>query len=209
MAIITACFYIYFEQKAEKREAVESKTNHFIAQVLKGRISVYQFLRAPSEDGATKVRTDFKDLENQVKMLIPTLSLKENIQLANEIVELTQKYVSSFNTFYSQKISEFNNGNIKESPEVAALIKEMVQVGVKLEEKLAQINESAINLKWEAESDMTLTLIIISILAVTLFVIISILLSNQIIQSINNFQNGLLSFFSYVNKESSTVEVLA
>ena len=52
-------------------------------------------------------------------------------------------------------------------------------------------------------------LIAIAILAMILFFgIFSMLLSNQLINAINNFQKGLLSFFSYVNKENTNVEML-
>ena len=51
-------------------------------------------------------------------------------------------------------------------------------------------------------------LIILALVSIVLFVSFSTLLSNQIINTINNFQNGLLSFFKYVNKESSSVEML-
>ena len=208
MIVVTSCFYLFFEKKAEKRESVALQTDHFIQQVLKGRISVYQFLRVPSEESANKVKNDFKELDNEVKSLILELSQKENIEVANEILDLSSKYIANFNSFSSKKITEFNNGNLKESPEILAIIKEMVAVGVKLEEKLETINTSANKLKWEAETNMETTLIILAILAVIFFVSFSLLLSNQIIQSITNFQNGLLSFFSYVNKETSTVEVL-
>ena len=208
MIIITSCFYLYFEKKAEKREDIAGKTDHFIQQVLKGRISVYQFLRSPSEDNANKVRVDFKDLDNEVKSLIQELSKKENIELANEILDLSSKYISSFNNFSSKKIVEFNNGNLKETSEIISTIKEMSEIGVKLEEKLNIINESATKSKFEAEEDMETSLIILALLAIVFFVSFSIFLSNQIIQSISNFQNGLLSFFSYVNKESSNVEIL-
>jgi methyl-accepting chemotaxis protein len=89
-----------------------------------------------------------------------------------------------------------------------AIIKEMVEKGLMLEEKLTKINENAIELKANAEQTMSNVLIAIAIIAILFFVSFSILLSNQLIKSLDNFQNGLLSFFGYVNKENKNVEML-
>ena len=192
----------------EKREMVVTETHAFIEQVLKGRISVYQFLRVPTEEASKKVKEDFKKLHNSVEFLIPNLSVQENINTANEILNLTQKYVASFEEFASKRITEYNNGSLKESAEVLAIIKNMVEIGLKLEKELEQINQSANELKTESKNTMINFLIILALVSIVVFVVFSTLLSNQIINTINNFQNGLLSFFKYLNKESSSVEIL-
>jgi methyl-accepting chemotaxis protein len=55
---------------------------------------------------------------------------------------------------------------------------------------------------------MDSVLVIIAVISILFFVTFSVLLSNQLINSLNNFQKGLLSFFGYVNKENSSVEML-
>jgi hypothetical protein len=55
---------------------------------------------------------------------------------------------------------------------------------------------------------MTLVLILIAIISIIIFLTFSIILSNQLINSLKNFQKGLLSFFGYVNKENKNVEML-
>uniref|UniRef100_UPI0040486BA6 methyl-accepting chemotaxis protein n=1 Tax=Aliarcobacter sp. TaxID=2321116 RepID=UPI0040486BA6 len=208
IVIISALVFSYFNSISEKRINTAIQTDLFIQQVLKGRISVYQFLRVPSEQSAQKVKTDFKEFDKSVSALLPHLSEKENIDLANEILVLSEQYISNFDKFYGKKITEYNNGIYKEGTEVLSIIKEMVQKGLKLEEKLAHINENAMELKLQSEKTMSNVLIAIAVIAIIFFVAFSILLSNQLINSINNFQKGLLSFFSYVSKESSNVEML-
>ena len=83
--------------------------------------------------------------------LKPNLTEKENIDLANEIINLSEQYIENFEKFYSKRITEYNNGALKESPEILAITKDMVQVGFKLEEKLAHINKNAMELKESAE----------------------------------------------------------
>lgn len=191
IVIISALVFSYFNSISEKRINTAIQTDLFIQQVLKGRISVYQFLRVPSEQSAQKVKTDFKEFDKSVSALLPHLSEKENIDLANEILVLSEQYISNFDKFYGKKITEYNNGIYKEGTEVLSIIKEMVQKGLKLEEKLAHINENAMELKLQSEKTMSNVLIAIAVIAIVFFVAFSILLSNQLINSINNFQKGL------------------
>jgi methyl-accepting chemotaxis protein len=208
IVIISAFVFSYFNGISNKRVDTAIQTDIFIQQVLKGRISVYQFLRSPSEESAQKVKNDFKELDNSVLELKPRLTEKENLDLSDEILDLSQGYITSFDNFYAKKITEHNNNILKESPEILSTIKELGKKGLTLEEKLSLVNKNAMELKIKAERTMSNVLIFIAISAIIFFVIFSILLSNQLINSLNNFQNGLLSFFGYVNKENSTVEML-
>ncbi|MGE4383908.1 MAG: methyl-accepting chemotaxis protein [Arcobacter sp.] len=208
IVIVSALVYSYFNGVSNGRIHVASQTDLFVQQLLKGRISVYQFLRIPTEQSAQSVRDEFKKFDEYVKALKPKLTEKENIDLANEITDLSKSYINSFDKFYSKKIKEFNNDILKENEEIKAIIKEMVEIGLELEKKLSHINENAIELKNSADKTMDNVLVIIAIISILFFVTFSLILSNQLINSLNNFQKGLLSFFGYVNKESSSVEML-
>ncbi|MFY9089969.1 methyl-accepting chemotaxis protein [Arcobacter aquimarinus] len=208
IVIICAFVFSYFNQITNQRIKTSIQTDVFIQQVLKGRISVYQFLRVPSEENAQKVKTDFKELNNSVESLKPSLTEKENIDLSNQILKLSTDYISNFDKFYQIRIDDYNKGVQNESEEILAIIKQMVNVGLELEEKLAHINKNAVELKSKSEKTMTTVLILIAIISIMIFVTFSIILSNQLINSLKNFQNGLLSFFGYVNKENSNVEML-
>ena len=208
IVIVCAFVFSYFNQITNQRIKTATQTDVFIQHVLKGRISVYQFLRVPSEQNAQKVKSDFKELDNSVENLKPLLTKKENIDLSNQILKLSADYISNFDKFYQKRINDYNNGIQNESAEILAIIKQMVSVGLELEEKLALINKNAIELKSKSEKTMTMVLILIAIISIMIFVSFSIILSNQLINSLKNFQNGLLSFFGYVNKENSNVEML-
>ena len=136
IVIVSAFVYSHFNSVAEGRINVASQTDTLIQQLLKGRISVYQFLRTPSEQTAQNVRADFKKFDEFLNKLKPQLQEKENIDLANNILDLSKEYINSFDKFYSKKIDEYNNNILKEGSQTLAIIKEMVDVGLKLEEKL-------------------------------------------------------------------------
>ena len=208
IVIVCALVFSYFNQINNQRIKTATQTDIFIQQVLKGRISVYQFLRVPSEQNAQKVKSDFKELDNFVENLKPFLTEKENIELSNQILELSADYISNFDKFYQKRISDYNSGIQNESDEISTIIKQMVTVGLELEEKLALMNKNTIELKSKSEKTMTLVLILIAIISIIIFLTFSIILSNQLINSLKNFQKGLLSFFGYVNKENKNVEML-
>ena len=208
IVIVCALVFSYFNQINNQRIKTATQTDIFIQQVLKGRISVYQFLRVPSEQSAQKVKSDFKELDDFVKNLKPFLTEKENIDLSNQILKLSADYISNFDKFYQKRISDYNNGIQDESDEISSIIKQMVTVGLELEEKLALMNKNTIELKSKSEKTMTIVLILIAIISIIIFLTFSIILSNQLINSLKNFQKGLLSFFGYVNKENKNVEML-
>ncbi len=206
--IILGIVFTHYNNLVNSRVAAASQTDVFIQQVLKGRISVYQFLRVPSTQKADKVREDFKILDNQVSTLKPHLSLKENRDVCDEILSLSQKYIQYFDEFAQLRINDFNNGIEKESSNISTIIGTMAKTGLVLEKKLALINKSAIELKDEAQVELTNVLLIISIISLIIFIIISIIISNIIVNSLNEFSLGLNSFFSYLNRESKDTNLL-
>ncbi|PRM87728.1 chemotaxis protein [Aliarcobacter cryaerophilus] len=208
IVIVCGLVFSYFNQISNQRIKTATQTDIFIQQVLKGRISVYQFLRVPSEQNVQKVKSDFKELDNFVENLKPLLTEKENIDLSNQILKLSADYIANFDKFYQKRISDYNSGIQKESDEISTIIKQMVSVGLELEEKLALMNKNTIELKSKSEKTMTTVLILIAIISIIIFLTFSIILSNQLINSLKNFQKGLLSFFGYVNKENTNVEML-
>ena len=208
IVIVCALVFSYFNQINNQRIKTATQTDIFIQQVLKGRISVYQFLRVPSEQSAQKVKSDFKELDDFVKNLKPFLTEKENIDLSDQILKLSADYISNFDKLYQKRISDYNSGIQNESDEISTIIKQMVTVGLELEEKLALMNKNTIELKSKSEKNMSLVLILIAIISIIIFLTFSIILSNQLINSLKNFQKGLLSFFGYVNKENKNVEML-
>ena len=83
--VLVGNIYTHYSNIANTRNEVAIKTEIFIQDVLKCRISVYQFLRNPSQEAALKVKEDFKLLQNDVESFKTTLSSEKNIKLSDEI----------------------------------------------------------------------------------------------------------------------------
>ena len=208
ITLVSAFVYIHYSNIANVRNNVASQTDVFIQQVLKGRISVYQFLRSPNDKTAQKVRDDFQSLNEEVLNLKSQITLPANVKLCEEIISNSEKYIEFFNQFSTQRINDFGNGIKDESQEVKNIIAQMVQVGLTLESKLDEINKSAIILKNDANLFLNKALVTLSIIAIILFISISIFISSIVIKSLNNFKEGLLSFFAYLNRENNDVKLL-
>ena len=208
IVIVSTFIYVHYSNIANVRNNAAITTEHLIQQILKGRISVYQFLRLPNEQNAQKVRDDFTELNQDVLALKKSLSALENKKLADEILLNSEKYIEYFNAFSTQRIHDFNNEILQETPKVKAIIADMVKVGLELENKLNLINQSAITLKEESTSLLNTILIALALGAIFIFISISLLIANMVIHSLNNFKEGLLSFFAYLNRENNHVDLL-
>ncbi|RXJ56297.1 chemotaxis protein, partial [Candidatus Marinarcus aquaticus] len=208
IVIVSGFVFNHYNSMVKTRVYAASQTDVFIQQVLKGRIAVYQFLRLPNENNAQNVRDAFSQLDQSVNALKSILTMEKSIKMADEILMLSQEYIEHFDDFSQQRVKEFNDGVKDEGSKVKAIIAKMVKVGLKLEEDLASINKSAIELKEEGESLLTTTLFIIAVVATIVFFLFSVLFSNIIVNTLNHFQTGLLSFFRYLNKEEREAHLI-
>ncbi|RXI44845.1 chemotaxis protein [Malaciobacter mytili] len=206
--IVAGFLFSYFNGKVKHTAQAELETEIFIQDVLKGRISVYQFLRNPNDNTAQKVREDFKKLDDEVKALKGTLEVPENKKLCDDILGLSSDYIALFDNFSQKRIDELKLGIEKESSEVSAIVKKMAQTGLVLEDKLLVINKNAIALKNEADTNLNRALLVLAIFSAIVFVVFSIALSSMIVNTLNHFKDGLLSFFAFLNKESDNVKSL-
>ena len=208
IVILSGWVYSHWSNIASARNEVASKAKGFQLEVLDARISVYQFLRTPNNSNAEKVRDNFLSLAKDVETFKNTLKVEKNRNLCDEISENAKKYIKSFDSFADKRVKDFENGIKDESVEIKTSIAQMVEIGKVLESKLEEISVRAISLRDEANESLNNILIVVALVAIILFIIISVLISKVVINSLNNFKEGLLSFFSYLNRESSKVSLL-
>ena len=205
---VSGFVYIHYSDVEKARNQVAIETEEFIQQLLKGRISVYQYLRAPTEVNKQKVVDDFKVLDTQVSQLKTELTLQRNIDLCTEILASSKEYVSNFIVVDSMLIENQKNGIKDETDEIKNTIKTMSESGLVLEAKIIEINKNALQLKEEAHSLLNNILMILVIVSILIFIIFSLFISSIVTKSLNDFKNGLISFFDYLNKKTTKVSLL-
>ena len=200
--------YLHYSNYVNARIYIETQTEEIIQKIQKGRISVYQFLRNPSDENRQKTLVIFESLNKDILDLKSRLALQKYKDSCDLINSSTKEYISSFEMVYSQITSNRKNGIDKETQEVKDTIFKMAQSGVIMEEKIREINEAATSLKLSAMDSLNNSLILIALVSIILFAVISVLISNMILKSLNDFRYGLLSFFDYLNRKTSTSSLL-
>ncbi|MFY4821717.1 methyl-accepting chemotaxis protein [Aliarcobacter butzleri] len=208
LIIVSASIYTHYNNIANKRNQIAIETEKFIQYMAKSRISVYQFLRNSTEENRQHVLMNLKYLKDSVTQTKAEFVSAQNIELANQIISLVDNYLAEYESFAKDKIIDFSNNINIESEEIKQDIARMVKVGVDVENKIAEINQNAIKLREDAYTTLTVDLIVLVIVATIIFTIISLIISNSVVNSINGFKEGLLSFFSYLNRESNSVNLL-
>ncbi|MEZ4694075.1 MAG: methyl-accepting chemotaxis protein [Aliarcobacter sp.] len=209
LIIIGATFvYKHYSNTAKARNNIAIHTDEFVQQVLTARISVYQFLRNPTNEIAQTVNSQFNELKKNVLHLKNELNVEENRVLSDEIAKLTDEYLKHFDLLSEFRIKNFNSGTIEESEEMRKKISQMSEIGAHLEDRITQINKNASILRDDSFETLDFMLIVLAVVATVIFIIISILISNIIVNSLNSFKEGLLNFFSYLNREAKDVSLL-
>lgn len=107
--VLLGIIYYHWNNVSSARIESANKTDIFIQNLLKGRISVYQFLRSPNEQTAQKVRDDFSLLNKEILSFKNTLSLEKNKTLSDEILVNSKKYIEYFDLFANKRIADFKN----------------------------------------------------------------------------------------------------
>ncbi|QKF72262.1 MCP-domain signal transduction protein [Aliarcobacter faecis] len=207
IVISSATIYKYFSDYAIERTNIAIITEELVQSNLKGRISVYQFLRTPTEQNQKLVLSNFNNLIVDISKLKDSLVSQENQKICDNIINHTKDYIELFKSFSQDKIVNSLNQE-PETNNILQKIAQMVKIGLNLEEEIMQINQSSIKLRDSAYSSLNTDLLILSVVAITIFILFSILISNSIINSIESFKEGLLKFFSYLNRESKEINLI-
>ncbi|MBL3519210.1 chemotaxis protein [Arcobacter lanthieri] len=199
--------YNYYSNVASMRSNAAFVTEKLIQSILETRLVVAAFLRDANEDSKQKAVTAMKDLENKIVEVKKLFTLKKNQDLSDEALALIDAYLKSFENLANEKIENLKI-NTQDSKEMLQTITKMASTGVEAAKKIDEINHSALELRDEAYSSLNIGLIEIAVVSILVFISFSILISNSIVNSINQFKNGLLGFFGYLNLEQKDVVLL-
>lgn len=105
IVIISGMVYSYYSNYANARANVAIQTEEFIQELLKGRISVYQFLRTPTYENKQKTVEIFQSLYKNVEDLKAKLAVQKNIDLSNAIMNSSKQYIQNFEIVASMIIA--------------------------------------------------------------------------------------------------------
>ncbi|QNK85070.1 chemotaxis protein [Aliarcobacter cryaerophilus] len=206
MFVMIICAFLYHNSISyvENRTSISENANVLAKDLLNSRISVYQFMLETNIDKRDKVIENFETLSKNIALFKNRLHIPKNILLCEESIELISTYLKIFNNMANIKLKE-NNENLKEYNQD---ILKMANIGKDLENKIFALNEDIINIRNDAIKALTTQLTILGFITILIFFIASSFISRNIAKSLNNFKDGLQSFFDYLNRKSDKILAL-
>ncbi|MCT7523237.1 methyl-accepting chemotaxis protein [Aliarcobacter cryaerophilus] len=206
MFVMIICAFLYHNSISyvENRTSISENANVLAKDLLNSRISVYQFMLETNIDKRDKVIENFETLSKNIALFKNRLHIPKNILLCEESIELISTYLKIFNNMANIKLKE-NNENLKEYNQD---ILKMANIGKDLENKIFALNEDIINIRNDAIKALTTQLTILGFITILIFFIASSFISRNIAKSLNNFKDGLQSFFDYLNRKSNKILAL-
>ena len=206
MFVMIICAFLYHNSISyvENRTSISENANVLAKDLLDSRISVYQFMLDTNINKRDKVIENFETLSKNIALFKNRLHIPKNILLCEESIELISTYLKIFNNMANIKLKE-NNENLKEYNQD---ILKMANIGKDLENKIFALNEDIVNIRNDAIKALTTQLTILGFITILIFFLASSFISRNIAKSLNNFKDGLQSFFDYLNRKSDKILAL-
>ncbi|MEY4504775.1 MAG: hypothetical protein RL154_1071 [Pseudomonadota bacterium] len=210
IVILATIFSIYSfkTQKINSLGFLVQKLDNTLVDYQDTRILIYQYLRGADKANEIitkleKHKKNFEELQSLLKVPQNQSKIEENIKMLNEYIDLFKEY---------NKLAEVYKKNQAEvsSEELFAKIKHLASLSVKIQSNIEQVAKSAIEIRDEEASSIYTVITISFIIAIIIFIILSLFVIRNITNTISILQNGILSFFSFLNgdsKKAYTIEL--
>ncbi len=190
---------------AEKDGNIEAslETAHTIRVLLLGRLYAVKFLDSNKKEDANRTIEEFNLLKTELSHVQKTIQnpdRQENLAQAIELINVYNKGLNDVVTNITEKNKVIDNLRII-GPKIARLAEE-IKLSIKKDQNTIGPEVAALN------DNILKTSIIIAIIVLSLVLLSAFIISREISSEIEKFQEGLLGFFKYLNRESSSVERL-
>ena len=183
------------------RIKVSGQTYLLVDKLLVTRVSFYQFLQNPSQDSKKAIEDRLQDLIKDTNVLKSLFNSQANKDICDEVTEYIKEYQKGFEIISSYVLSEGSSSSEELFEKTKIENAKRAQV---LQDKYSQMNKRNVDMRDDALESLTTTLLILSAVAVVFFIGVSIYISSIITGSLENFRSGLLSFFAFLNRKSSS-----
>lgn len=189
--------------KKSKQEDIKDKSekamiaSNTIEEMYKARVAAMKFMINGSTDEVGRFKEYIQEVIGAGETLKDRFENRQNRAQAIRVIESAKAYESAFQNF----IASTNMIKSRETEMVDAartLMKEAADIGESQKKRMEDVRA-------ELEQTMIIAFVAISVFAV----LISLLIMRAIIGAVSALQAGLLSFFAYLNRESSSAERVA
>ena len=193
---------IMTDMKNISNEKVAFEVAQDIRILLLARLHTTKFLISSSEKDNLNARKEFATLKKEIALLRTQISNTKQKEKLEEAIKFINFYVSDLKNII-EAIKTTNSFIAKMDilePSIANNVEKIKEL-VKNEQTLVEKDVSSNN------SLVQIVLIIVSILVLIFISTISIFIPKNISSELSQFQEGLLNFFKYVNREISDIEL--
>ncbi len=173
-----------------------------IRTLLLARLYTAKYLKSNSEKDASRAHEEFGTLGKQLDIILNEVQnplRKKQLNSAIELISLYKNGVDKIVAIIKDRNDVINNKLNVIGPDIAKL-SENVKLSIKKDQdrigpEVAELNNSITN-----------TSLIIAVTVFVLILLLSFFLPRKISSQINSFQEGLLKFFKFLNKEIDQVD---
>ena len=199
IALIVASIYYNSMNYVEERTKTAIQSNESVDELLKSRITVYQFMLDSTSEKKAIVVNSFNKLKEMQKDLKGHFESEGNKKLADNSLILIDDYLKNFEEMASMKMQ---NSQEDARASFGKTMAAMAKTGEILEDNISKMNLDVNLRKDKALNALTTELLIVGLISIALFSLISVLISKNISSSLNNVKAGLISFFDFLNRKS-------
>ena len=196
---------IMYSTKADNDVVASLESCGAIRGVMLARLYTAKFLDSNSQQDFDRVNSEFDRLTNDINTLKKEIQNPTRRKQLNEAISLIAKYkegVASIRNIIIDRNKIINEKLNVIGPNIAKL-SEDIKLSIKKDQDTIGPEVSSLN-----ESIKFLTTII-SLIILIISITLSIIIPRNIASLIETFQKGLLGFFSYLNKETTTVQPIS
>jgi methyl-accepting chemotaxis protein len=193
-------------KSAQKDADIEAalETAKGIRTLLLARLYTAKFLMSNAIADEKRAIKEFDYLSNELKTIdshIQNPTRKSQLKQAIAIIKTYEHGLEDIVNIITKRNDIINNKLNKLGPEIASLA-EKIKYSIKEDQdtigpEVAQIND-----------ELIITSEIISIFIVLIVIALGIIIPNYLNKVLTTFQNGLLEFFKYLNREVATVDTI-
>jgi len=193
--------------KSAKRDAdLEASLNtaQGIRTLLLARLYTSKFLASNSKAHSNRAKSEFNDLEKKLTIIrnsVENPKRRSQLKEAMGLIKTYQNGVMDIITIIRDRNNIIDNKLNKIGPEIAKLAED-VKLSIKKDQDTIGPEVAKLNTNLQ-KSSVTISLVIIGIV-----ILLSIFIPRTISNLIEKFQNGLMHFFQYLNREKDKVSIL-
>ncbi len=176
---------------------VSLDTGHALKFLLLGRLYGNKFLLTNSQEEATRAYTEFSNLSKELTDIKNGITNPTRKNLLNEAINLITIYEKGLD----ETIDIINERNKHMDilnaigPKIAKIAEE-IKLSIKVEQDKIGPMVAAL------DKQISTISIVISIIVLIIVILSAIIIPKEIITQLENFKNGLLDFFKYLNREA-------